>query len=57
MEYETVDHSSHRRALGTTPKNIYKRMEDIGIKTRILELQKTSSCHLRSLVDTEPQEL
>ena len=29
-------------ALGTTPKTICKRMEDIGIKTRILELQKTT---------------
>ena len=32
-------------ALGTTPKNICKRMEDIGIKTRILELQKTTIIH------------
>ena len=30
------------RALETTPKNICKRMEDIRIKTRILELQKTT---------------
>ena len=32
-------------ALGTTPKNICKGMEDIGIKTRILELQKTTINH------------
>ena len=32
-------------ALGTTPTNICKRMEDIGIKTRILELQKTTKIH------------
>ena len=31
-------------ALETTPK-IFKRMEDIGIKTRILELQKTTIIH------------
>ena len=32
-------------ALGTTPKNICKRMEDIEIKIRILELQKTTIIH------------
>ena len=31
--------------LGTTPKHVFKRMEDIGIKTRILELQKTTIIH------------
>ena len=31
--------------LGTTPRNICKRMEDIGIKTTKLELQKTTIIH------------
>ena len=28
-------------ALGTTPKKLKKRLSDIGIETRIVELQKT----------------
>ena len=28
-------------ALGTTPKKLSKRLEDLGIETRIVELQKT----------------
>ena len=29
-------------ALGTTPKKLSKRLEDLGIETRIVELQKTA---------------
>ena len=32
-------------ALGTTPKTLQKRMKDIGIETRIGELQKTVILH------------
>ena len=32
-------------ALGTTPKTLQKRMKDIGIETRIDELQKTVILH------------
>ena len=32
-------------ALGTTPKTLQKRMKDIGIETRIAELQKTVILH------------
>ena len=31
--------------LGTTPKNIRKRMDEIGIKIRISDLQKTTIIH------------
>ncbi len=31
--------------LGTTPKNIRKRMDEIGIKIRISDLQKTTVIH------------
>ena len=31
--------------LGTTPKNILKRMDEIGIKIRISDLQKTTIIH------------
>ena len=32
-------------ALGTTPKKLSKRLEDLGIETRIVELQKTAIIH------------
>ena len=32
-------------ALGTTPKKLKKRLEDIGIETRVTELQKTVILH------------
>ena len=38
-------------ALGKTPKKICKRMEDIGIKTRVLELQKTTIIHFAKVVE------
>ena len=32
-------------ALGTTPKKLKKRLEDIGIETRVIELEKTAILH------------
>ena len=34
-------------ALGTTPKKLSKRLDDLGIGTRIVELQKLSSSTLQ----------
>ena len=32
-------------ALGTTPKDLHKRLREIGIETKIVELQKTVILH------------
>ena len=39
-------------ALGTTPKKLKKRLSDIGIETRLVELQKSSSYILQESSDT-----
>ena len=54
-------------ALGTAPKKLKQRLSDIGIETRMVELQKTTILYsarilrnvleVSSLVDTEPLEI
>ena len=55
-------------ALGTTPKKLKQRLSNIGIETRIVELQKTTTIYsarilrnvlevLGVLIDSEPQEI